>query len=168
MADEQTQTDIDLIQILGAAAEILRSGFITGPKDRAKQVFKKIKRGDSVKIATLNLGTLSNAPLNLTLDYSEYVGPGFGFDSFIAALTSMLGHTETAFKQKKDLNMLANEDNNEIVMAALPGIVQRGEQTNVMLMNYSFSQMPNIVLKLMFFDPNQFSFIGEGNGADKA
>ena len=168
MADEPTETDIDLIQILGTAVEILRSGFITGPKDRAKQVFKKIKRGDSVKIATLNLGTLSNAPLNLTLDYSEYVGPGFGFDSFIAALTSMLGHTETAFKQKKDLNLLANEDNNEIVMAALPGIVQRGEQTNVMLMNYSFSKMPIIVLKLMFFDPTQFSFVGEGNGADKA
>ena len=168
MADEQTETDIDLIQVVGAATEILQSGFIAGPKARAKQVFKKIKHGDSVKIATLNMGTLSNAPLNLALDYSEFIGPGFGFDSFMAALTSMLGHTETAFKQKKDLNILANEDNNEVVIAALPGIVQRGEQRNIMLMNYSFSQMPIVELKLMFFDPNQFSFIGEGNGADKA
>jgi len=52
--------------------------------------------------------------------------------------------------------------------SSLPGIVQRGEQVNVVLMNYSFHQNPSIVLKLMFFDPNQYSFIREGNGTDKA
>ena len=48
----------------------------------------------------------------------------------------------------------------EVVLAALPGIVRRKEQINVMMMSFSFSQAPDINLKLMFVDPVQFSFAG--------
>ncbi len=84
------------------------------------------------------------------------MGPGFGFDSFIAALTSMLRQTETAFNEEKDLNMLTDPNQRELVLAALPGIVRREEQINVMMMSFSFSQSPDIILKLMFVEPGQF------------
>jgi len=86
------------------------------------------------------------------------MGPGFGFDSFTAALQSMLRNTENALKEEKDLNMLSNQNQSERVLAALPGIVRREEQINVMMMNFSFSQPPDVILKLMFFEPSQFSF----------
>ncbi len=68
----------------------------------------------------------------------------------------MLRHTETAFKQQKDLNILTDQNQREVVLAALPGIVRREEQVNVMLMSFSFSQTPDIILKLMFVEPSQF------------
>ena len=92
----------------------------------------------------------------------EYKGTGFGFDIFIAALKSMLRHTETAVKEKKDLNMLVNQNQSEVVLAALPGIVRREEQINVMMMNFAFSAS-DITLKLMFVDPDQFNSAGNAN-----
>ena len=157
MADENTE--IDVVKVVDVAAKILTSGFLSEPRDRAKQTFKKLKQGNSVELGTVNMGPFKNAPFRLTLDYSEFKGPGFGFDSFSAALTSMLRHTESAFREKKDLNALMNEDQSELVLAALPGIVQHGGQTNVMMMNFSFSQVPDITLKLMFVEPSQFSFV---------
>ncbi len=156
MAGENPEIDINIVQVLNVAAGILQTGFLTGPRAHAKQEFKKLKQGKSIKVATLNIGQLKNAPFKLQLDYSEYKGPGFGFDSFIAALDSMLRHTEIAFRQEKDLNMLTDQNQRELVLAALPGIVRREEQINVMMMSFSFSQAPDIILKLMFVEPGQF------------
>ncbi len=154
MADENPEIDINIVQILNAAASILQTGFLTGPRAHARQEFKKLKQGKSIKAATLNIGQLKDAPFKLQLDYSEYKGPGFGFDSFIAALESMLRHTETALKEKKDLNMLTNQKQSEVVLAAVPGIVRKEEQINVMMMNFSFGAS-DVILKLMFVDPDQ-------------
>ena len=160
MTDENPQIDINIVQILNVAVSILQSGFITGPRAQARQEFKKLKQGKSIKLATLNIGQLKDAPFKLHLDYSEYKGPGFGFDSFIAALESMLRHTESALKEKKDLNMLINQKQSEVVLAAVPGIVRREQQSNVMMMNFSFIQAPDVILKFMFVDPDQFDFAG--------
>ena len=159
MTDENQQIDINIVPILNAAASILQSGFLTGPRAHARQEFKKLKQGKSITVATLNIGQLKDAPFKLQLDYSEYQGPGFGFDIFIAALDSMLRQTETALKEKKDLNMLTNQKQSEVVLAALPGIVRREQQDNVMLMNFSFGA-PDIILKFMFVDPDQFYSAG--------
>ncbi len=163
MANEKPEIDINIVPILNVAADILQTGFITGPRVHAKQEFKKLKQGKSIKVATLNIGQLKDAPLKLQLDYSEYKGPGFGFDSFIAALTSMLRRTETAINEEEDLNMLSSENQGELVLAALPGVVRREEQINVMMMSFSFSQAPDIILKLMFVEPGQFNFAGNAN-----
>ena len=163
MAKEDPNTDINIVQVLNVAASILQTVFLAGPRARAKQEFKKLKQGKTIKVATLNVGALKDAPFKLRLDYSEYRGPGFGFDSFIATLTSMLRHTEIAFREKKDLNVLTNRDQSEVVLVAVPGIVRRKEQINVMMMSFSFSQAPDIILKLMFVDPGQFDRSGNAS-----
>ncbi len=160
MANENPEIDINIVQILNVAASILQTGFLTGPRAHAKQEFKKLKQGKSIQVATLNIGPLKDAPFKLQLDYSEYKGSGFGFDSFIVALISMLRHTEIVLKEEKDLNMLTNMNQSEHVLVALPGIVRRGEQINVMMMNFSFGQVPDIILKLMFVEPGQFNLAG--------
>ena len=160
MASEKPEIDINIVPILNVAAGILQTGFLTGPRARAKQEFKKLKQGKSIKVATLNIGQLKDAPLKLQLDHSEYRGPGFGFDTFVAALISMLRHTETAFKEEKDLNIRTSQNHSELVLAALPGIVRRDGQINVMMMSFSFSQSPDIILKLMFVEPGQFDLAG--------
>jgi len=166
MANENPEIDINIVQILNVAANILQTGFLTAPRVRAKREFKKLKQGNSIQVGTLNIGKLKDVPLSLQLDHSEYKGPGFGFDSFIAALQSMLRHTETAFKEQKDLNMLTSENQSEFVLAALPGVVKLEEQINVMLMSFCFSQVPDINLKLMFVEPGQFNLTGNGDDDD--
>jgi len=161
MADDIPE--IDVVKIVEIAAKILQSTFLSAPRARAKQDFKKLKQGTGIDVGTVNMGPIKNAPFKLQLDHSEFIGPGFGFDSFSSALTSMLRHTESAFRAKKDLNVLMNEDQSELVLAALPGIVQHDGQTNVMMMSFSFSQSPDIVLKLMFVEPGQFSFVQADN-----
>ncbi len=156
-------SEIDVVKVVDVAAKILTSGFLSEPRDRAKQTFKKLKQGNSVELGTVDMGKFKNAPFRLTLDYGEFKGPGFGIDAFSAALTSMLRHTESAFREKKDLNALMKDDQSEFVLAALPGIVQHEGQTNVMMMNFSLSQKGDINLKLMYFEPSQFSFVENDN-----
>jgi len=163
MTNDNPEIDINIVELLKVAANILQAGFITSPRVKARREFKKLKQGKSIKVATLNIGKLKDAPFKLQLDYSEYKGPGFGLDSFIAALKSMLRHTETAFKEEKDLNILTSQDQNELVLAALPGVVKRDEQINVMMMSFSFSQTPDIILRLMYVEPGQFNLTGNGN-----
>ena len=166
MVNEHPEIDINIAQLLKVAAGILQAGFLTGPRVNAKRQFKKLKQGKSIQAGTLNIGQRKDVPFKLQLDYSEYNGPGFGFDSFSAALISMLHEIETAFKQEKDLNILSSENQSELVLAALPGIVEWEEQINVMMMSFCFSQVPDIILKLMFFEPSQFNFAGNDNDDD--
>ena len=168
MANEKKEVDINIVQVLDVAAKALHAGFLSGSRAHAKREFKKLKQGHRTQVATLNMGELKNAPLSIELDYSEYVGPGFGFDSFTSALRSMLRHTELAFAEKKDLNLLASEDQTELILGALPGIIQLGEQLNVMMMCLSFSEAPKIVVKLMFVEPDQFMATQKGTDADSA
>ena len=107
MSDAKPEIEINIVQILNVAASKLQTHFLTGSRGDAKQEFKKLKQGKSIKLASMNISHLEDVLLNLQLDYSEYKGPGFGFDSFIAALMSMLRNTETALKEKKDLNILS-------------------------------------------------------------
>ena len=90
--------DINVFKLVEFGAKVLNSGFISGSRDRAKQEFKKLKQGNLVEVGTVSMGQITNAPFKLQLDHSEFQGPGFGFDSFSAALTSMLRHTDSAFK----------------------------------------------------------------------
>jgi len=156
--------DINVIKLVEFGAKVLNSGFLSGSRDRAKQEFKKLKQGNVIEVGNVSMGQITNAPFKLQLDYSEFVGPGFGFDSFSAALTSMLRHTESAFKAEKDLNVLMNDEQSEMVLGALPGVVQHEGQTNVMMMSFSFRQPPDIILKLMFVEPGQFSFADSDSG----
>ena len=156
--------DINVFKLVEFGAKILNSGFISGSRDRAKQEFKKLKQGNLVEVGTVSMGQIADAPFKLQLDYSEFKGPGFGFDSFSAALTSMLRHTDSAFKAKKDLNVLMNDEQTELVLGALPGVVQHEGQTNVMMMSFSFSNPPDVILKLMFVEPDQFSFTHTDDG----
>ncbi len=163
MSDANPEIDINIVQILNVAASKLQTHFLTGSRGDAKQEFKKLKQGKRIKLASMNISHLEDVPLNLQLDYSEYKGPGFGFDSFIAALMSMLRNTETALKEKKDLNILSSQDQSELVLAAVRGTIRREEQINVMLMSLCFSQLPDIIIKLMFVDPGQFEIAGNAN-----
>jgi len=49
MAHEHLENDINIVQLLKVAANILQTGFITAHKVRAKREFKKLKQGKSIQ-----------------------------------------------------------------------------------------------------------------------
>ena len=60
MANEHPENDINIVQLLKVAANILQTGFITAPKVRANREFKKLKQGKSIQAGTLNIGQLKD------------------------------------------------------------------------------------------------------------
>ncbi len=140
--------------MLNLSAKLLQQVFLRGNKAEAKQQFKKLKQGNQLSLGTLTIGQKHDVPFKMDLNYKGYKGPGFGFDAFEAALQSMLHRVAAAFKEKKDLNPLTSKTG--VLLAAVPGVIRRDDQMNVMMMSFEFGDKPNLVMSLMFVDPSQF------------
>lgn len=148
------QLDINLIEMVNLSANVLHQAFLSSPDDKARGSFKTIKQGKVIKPGTLSIGKELEAPLEIALDYSEFQGPGFNFDIFVAALHAMLQRISAKLKAKEDLNMMSSETGSFLIN--LPGMVERDGHVNIMVMTLDFSVAKQITLRLMFLNPEQF------------
>ena len=78
MANENPKIDINIVQILNVATNILQTSFLTGPRANAKQEFIKLKQGKSIKVATLNVGQLKDARLSCSWTTANIWAQGLG------------------------------------------------------------------------------------------
>jgi hypothetical protein len=148
------QLDINLIEMVNLSANVLHKTFLSSTDKKARDFFKTLKQGKAIKPGTLSLGKELEAPLDIALDYSEFQGPGFNFDIFVAALHAMLKRISAKLKAKEDLNIMSSETGSFLVN--LPGMVEREGHVNVLVMSLDFSVTKKITLQLMFLDPEQF------------
>ena len=121
---------------------------------KARGFFKTLKQGKTIKPGTLRLGKEVEAPLEIALDYTEFKGPGFNFDIFVAALHAMLQRISVRLKAKEDLNILSSDSGSFLIN--LPGMVEHDGHVNILVMSLDFSVAKEITLRLMFLDPEQF------------
>jgi hypothetical protein len=133
---------------------LLHQAFLSSPDKKARGFFKTLKQGKAIKPGTLSLGKEMEAPMEISLDYSEFQGPGFNFDIFVAALHAMLQRISAKLKAKEDLNIMSSEAGSFLVN--LPGMVEQEDHVNVLVMSLDFSVTKKITLRLMFLDPEQF------------
>lgn len=154
MSESQQSIELNIIELTNIAANILDQLFIRAPKDKAKNMFKDIKQGKTVPLGKIKIQESLNPPLQLSLDYSEFRGPGFNFDAFSAALKGILSRVSEHMQAKKDFDVLSSEDGTALIH--LPGIIQIQDQYNVMLMALELGTLEKITLKLMFVDPSQY------------
>ncbi len=164
-AQPKQQIDLNLVQVLDLGCGIMHQAFIKQPADKAKALLKDLKGGKSVKFGAITL-TPKNAsgevvegkghelPLKVALDYSEFVGP-FGFPVFLEALKAMLSRIGQTLREKKDLNLLTNQEKGTVLVHQ-PGVVQMDGQYNVMVVAIEPGKNKEITLRLMFVDPNQY------------
>lgn len=153
MTDPKT-VELNLVELVSLAANILDRLFLKASKDQAKPVFKDLKQGKSYPLGKITVQEIYNPELKLALDYSEFRGPGFNFDAFKLALEGILRQISQEFKKKGDLNLMT-ADNNSLLIH-LPGMIQLGEQLNVMVMSFDMGNMDCITIKLMFLEPDQY------------
>ena len=188
MTNNPKQLNLNLVPLVNLACNVLQQGFLKQPRDKAKLLLKNLKGGKRTKVGSLTLdnnarnnNTHSNAdttdaqggtneaapkleaPLYLALDYSEFRG-GFNFPAFEAALSAMLQRVNVQLKQKKDLNLLTNEEAGT-VLVHLPGVIQAEDgRYNVLVMAFEIKLPTEIVLKLMFIDPDQYAALAPEDG----
>lgn len=153
MSEQQT-IDLNLVELVSLAANIVDRLFIKAPKDKAKAAFKDIKQGKAFPLGTVTIQEKLTPNLQLVLDYSEFCGPGFNFDVFVTALKGILIQISQKFQAKADLNIMTSEGGS--VLIHLPGMVQLNEQLNVMVMAFDMGNMESITIKLMFVEPGQY------------
>jgi len=153
MTDKQN-IDINLVELVNLTAKILDQLFIRAPKDKAKPVFKDIKQGKAFPLGNVTLQELIESTISLDLDYSEFRGPGFNFDAFALALRGILGQVSQKLQTKTDLNIMTSEQGT--ILLNLPGMIQIGDQLNVMVMAFDLGALKNISIKLMFVEPDQY------------
>ncbi|MEC8428834.1 MAG: hypothetical protein VXZ35_10425, partial [Pseudomonadota bacterium] len=88
------------------------------------------------------------------MDYSEFVGPGFNFDVFQASLKQLLGGIAPRLKSKQDLNFRTSEQGG--ILVGVPGVIQTGEQINVLMLCLEMGTAGQVGIQLMYMDPTQF------------
>ena len=157
MTDNNKTLEINLVELVNLAAQILDGLFIRAKKDQAKAAFKEIKKGNKVELGTVTIQKTIESKLNLTLDYSQFVGPGFNFDGFELALKGILGQISEKFKAKADLNVM-NDDQGSVLIH-LPGLIQRDGQLNAMVLIFNIANLKEITIQLAFVEPSQYDAV---------
>ncbi|MGK0500433.1 MAG: hypothetical protein ACJAYG_002083 [Oceanicoccus sp.] len=151
---EKKAVDLNLVELVNLAAQIVDKIFIKAPKDKAKTTFKEIKQGKVLDLGTVTIQKTLKTKLSLSLDYSEFVGPGFNYDVFEMALKGILGQISAKFKAKADLNIMTSEQGS--VLIHLPGMVQMDKQLNAMVLSFDLADAKAINIHLMFMEPGQY------------
>ena len=154
MSDNEFDLQLNLAELVNLAAKLLDRIFRQAPKDKIKPVFKELKNGKQIPLGHVTLDAKVDSDLKLALDYSEFKGPGFNFDVFAAALEGVLQQISDVFRDQGELNIMTSEDAS--VLIHLPGAVQIGEQLNVLVLAFEMADINNIVVKLMFVEPDQY------------
>lgn len=154
---QKAQLNINLAEVLDISAGILNTAFIKAPQEKAKLLFKEIKGGKHYPMGSLTFGKQLKVDYKLALDYSEFVGAGFNFAVFQAALFDLLHRIHGKMSAKQQVDFLTGEQG---VVINLPGVVQvnhkDGEQANILFMALDFPSPKEFILRLMFVDPEQF------------
>ena len=157
--------NLDVVRVLDLGCGILQQAFFKQPEEKAKAILKDLKHGKSIGLGSMTLNNkssdgegsteLGSIPLSLELDYSEFKGPGFSFPVYKVALKAMMDRIAQTVRAKKDLNILTNQQTGGMLIHQ-PGVIQVGEQINVMLLTIESAGKGGIKFKLIFVDPEQY------------
>lgn len=155
MTDKPQALNINIVQLVNLSCNLLHQAFIKQPRDKAKKLVKDLKGGKRINMGSLTIGEKIETPLFLELDYSEFRG-GFNFPAFEAAVKAMLQRISVQLKQKKDLNVLTNQEQGS-ALVHLPGVIQSPDgRYNVLVMSFEMGKPKEIGIRVMFVDPDQY------------
>ena len=150
----EASLEINLPELVNLCSGVLNQVILAGEKDRSKQLYKDIKKGNTPSVGKIEIGGKSTLNLKLSLDYSEFVGPGFNFEVFQASLRPLLNQISVRLKAKKELNIRTSEQGDILIDEI--GAVQIGEQVNVLMMALKLNTPGMAFIKMMYMEPEQF------------
>lgn len=153
--EQQAQPlQVNFFEIMDIAASAVGHTFLSVSKEAAKDLFKTIKKGKPLNLGALNLNQTVKVNLAVTLDYSEFQGPGFNFDVFILSLRLLIRNLSLKIKKGEKIGLLPGA--NGVQLVAVPAVIESGSQHNVMMLAVEISSKTGVVVQLMYVDPDQF------------
>lgn len=141
-------------QMLAAIHANLSGQFFEANKTTAKQTYTQLVNGGSLPLLEISSPEHGEVIGHLALDFSEFIGK-LNYSTFRDALASHLNRIAEKLKNKDKLNIFTNAETGAMLFN-IPGLVQTGEQVNVLVTGVEQSRPGEIVIKMMFLDPANF------------
>ena len=145
---------VNFPKLLDLCGGLLGRLFFELPKERSKELFLTVKKGEQPVLGELTLGEQIKLNLKLELNYSEFIGPGFNFDVFRIALKNLLERLANTLKLKGNLSLRTNQQGE--VLVGFAGLTKVGEQHNALMMIVNMGVSNEVTVRLIFVDPSQF------------
>lgn len=141
-------------KLLDLCGGVLSQAFFKLPKEKSKELFQQMKKGEQPQLGEVTLGEKIKLKLKIALDHREFVGPGFNFDLFRPALGSLLERIASTLKLKADLNLRTN--NSGGVLVGFAGGYAYKNQLNTIMMAIDMGKPGEVTVRLFYVDPKQF------------
>ena len=155
MTQNQGTPTINMERFVTLSVQMLDTYFFKETKHKARKLFKDIESGRVVGVASVGVKEDKNVKIKvkLQLDHSDFQGL-LTFHLFRQALDVMLKNLAARLRAKKDLNVYTSEETGEVVFN-VPGLVEDRGNVNVLMMGL-LAQEGQVIIRLQFFDPEQF------------
>lgn len=150
---QKPQFTLNIPEVVNLACNILHAGFIKQGDDKARALFKDLKEKDRLPLGTMTVGGQLKVGLTVSLDKKEFRGQ-FGFPLFKAGLQAMLNNIGQTINARQDLNFLTSDTGN--VLIHKPGVVQKGEDINVLVLVLMPAAGRELNVCLTYLDPDQY------------
>ena len=141
-------------KMLTSIHEQLTIHFFESSKTAAKSEFNRLKAGEKVPFLNISAPRKGEVEGSLALEASEFVGT-LNYSKFRDALGSHLNHIARSVNNKQNLNIMTNEENGAFLFN-LPGLVVHDDVLNVLVTGVHQEEPGEIVIKLMFLNPDDF------------
>ncbi|MFT6407509.1 MAG: hypothetical protein ACJAQ6_000921 [Arenicella sp.] len=140
--------------LLAAVNENLNRHFYAGARDSSKALYKAIEQGVQAPFMRIDTGDSGEVFCELSLDSSLYVG-NINFGKFRKSLAMMMLGIRTRTENDEPLNAMTSQSGE--IMFNIPGIVNEGNQINVMVCSFQPMGPGLASVKLMYLDPDKYA-----------
>lgn len=140
--------------LLAAIHEHVSALFFAATKSDAKQAYNDLRAGKHLPLLEISSPEHGDVIGVLALDFSEFAGK-LNFRAFRDALASQLNRIAEKLRNEDDLNILSSEETGAMLFH-IPGLVQVDDQINVLVTGIEQSKAGEIMIKLMFIDPDNY------------
>ncbi len=156
MSQEETQS-IPQAQFLTMSANLLHRAFIESTRTDAKNLFRQLAEGTRVALTRVEMEDKSLVRFDLSLDHSEYRGK-LNYGGFRNSLGTLVANLSTALQKEQEISSFTAQDQPGKMMFGVTGVTVEEDQPNVMVLGADVSGgQANVVLQLMYVDPQQFT-----------
>ena len=147
-------------QLGNLTAHLLHKAFIEATRTVSKGVFRRLVDGEVVPITQLEFEGNESAQLKMSLHLAAYRG-NINYTRFRDGVVALLQELLTASGKQGTLTALTASDANGVAtntrLLGVSGPTQHGEDVNVLMVALTPSlSEPEILVELMYMDPDQF------------
>ncbi len=145
--------------LLGAINENLNRHFFAASRASSKQVYHLIDSGKAAAFMRIDMADAGEVLCDLVLDTSLYVGK-LNFGRFRQSLAATMQAINEAIAADAKLNALSSKQGE--IMFNVPGVVQEGQQINIMVCSFKTLGPGFATVRLMYLDPDQYIAAAQG------